>query len=76
MGRLRLAVILCLTAVWAFLCHHYYSVLATYAGLEYYLSHPVLYVGVEAMWLWCVTILTWLALKTVKEVTNHARRDS
>ncbi len=66
-------VFLVLAVVWAFLCHHYYSVLSVYAGLKYYLSKPVLYVGVEFMWLWCVTVLTWLGIKVVEEVCRGSK---
>ncbi len=66
MRKLKLAVFLTLSGVWAFLCHHYYSVLSVYARLKYYLTNPTLYVGVELMYLWCVTILTYLAIKVVE----------
>jgi len=62
-----------LVVLWAVLGHHYYTIISEYAGLGYYMSHPVLYVGVEFMWLTCVAVATWLCVKVIDFIREEGK---
>ncbi len=59
-----------LVMLWAWLGHHYYTRLAVYAKLKYYITHPVLYVGTEAMWLACVAMITALGVLALEKLSK------
>lgn len=64
MRKLKLVVFLILSVIWGFLCHHYWSILSFYVKVKQY--NTLHYDLVEFMYLWCVTILTYLAIKVVE----------